>query len=437
MTMPEFVHSFWQKSPIGATTAPLEGDVHADILIVGGGVVGLSCAYYLSGAGAKVILLEREAIGSQSSTRNYGELSAIWDFSSGGGLEERRRLARFSVSTIDSAEELIEREGIDCGFTRNKFWMMAQTAADMKAGQIEGKEFEDIGFDSGIVGPDEVPVTAQRTHGAVWIRQAVLDPYQFISGLKQAVLRRGVQIHEYSEVTELKGGKEAVAKTKSGKVTARKAILAVNALAGRFGFSQEFAFPAHVFSLATKPLPAELAKEVGPTDDEITIDLGERGERRFFQRFRPDGRLLFGGGPLTVPSDEQVATPVLTEHIVDVLRSEMVRRYPALAAAELECAWGGSICTTVGERPVIAPLPDDDALIIALICNGRAMGLGSSAGRLALSLVDDACQLDEDAAAFLEFCGGPRGIRDQFEGALFKFARTSGVRSAVNLFFSR
>lgn len=437
MQSPRFVHSYWRETPPAATTPPLGGFVTADVVIVGGGIIGLSCAYYLSKAGADVVLLEREAIGSQSSTRNYGELSAIWDIPHSLSLEKRRQLAAFNLGAVRNAVQLIKDEGIDCNLLENNFWLLAKGGHDSEDAKLFEADLKNLGFDCGLVDADNVPVTTQTVRGALWVKQAVTDPYKYIEGLKDAAIRQGARIHEFSEVVELQGGKDAMARTAHGQVTANKAIIAVNALAGRFGLGGDLSIPAHIFSLATKPLSPELAQSVGPTDDEIAMDLGDRGDQRYFQRMRPNGQLLFGGGPLVLPSDDEIETPILSQHMFDTLYGEMLSRYPQLAEVELDLAWGGSVSGTVGERPIMAPLPSDDALIVAQFCNGRSMGLGSSAGILARGLIEGPNALDADSAAFLEFCKGPTELFEKLEGMLFRLARTGGVRSALNLFFSR
>ena len=67
-----FKNSFWAEDDHPERTAPLEGETRADVVIVGGGIVGLSCALYLRKEGLDVVVLERGHVGYASSGRNFG-----------------------------------------------------------------------------------------------------------------------------------------------------------------------------------------------------------------------------------------------------------------------------------------------------------------------------------------------------------------------------
>lgn len=428
------VHSFWRQEPPPVTTAPLEGDIQADVVVIGAGMAGLSCAYYLRRAGADVVLLERGAVGSQSSTRNYGELVPTWNFGT-APLATKQAWARFAQTMIPAVRAVTEEEGIDCGLKSSRFWMPAHTAAHVAQGRANVAEMQALGFEAHWVEPGAVEVISAPTKGAQWERVWRMDPYRLIQGFKAAVLRHGVRVFENSPVISLEDGPQARAVTAKGSVTARKAIVAVSAFSSQFGLADNYLLPVQIFALGTRALPDHVAEKIGPRDGESWLDLGDPAtERRFTARFLPDSRMMFGGGSVTVPPQGDMMTPILTPETKSLIAQEMMRRFPVLTTDDIDFWWGGTIARTVGERPIIGALPNTQSVILAVVCNGKGMAAGSSAGRLALELVSPGSVTDPDALAFLDYTAPRRDVLSTLEGAAFKLLRTGPARAALNKF---
>ena len=73
-------HGLWEKTaPPQPATSSLEGDVSADVVVVGGGYTGLSSSLHLAEAGSRVVLLEAKEIGFGGAGRNVGLINAgMW-----------------------------------------------------------------------------------------------------------------------------------------------------------------------------------------------------------------------------------------------------------------------------------------------------------------------------------------------------------------------
>lgn len=437
MVQRRFVHSVWHEGDVPVSTGPLEGEISADVVVIGGGIAGLSCAYFLRRAGADVVLLERGAVGAQSSTRNYGELATVWNFGD-APIAKRRQWARFAQSAIPALAAVLEEEGIDCGLRPSRSWLLARTPAHVKQARADVRELQALGYEAGFAEPDQIKVTAAPTLGARWETQARLDPYKLVQGLKRAILRQGVRVFENTEVIELRDGAAAQAVTPLGHVTARKAVIAMNAFSTGFGVTDSYALPVQIFSLATRPLPEKVADAIGPRDGESLLDLGDPAtERRFFQRFLPDGRLLFGGGLGVVPTRADLFNPRITPDVSSVITHELVRRYPVLEPDDIQLWWGGAICRPVGERPIIGSIPGTESLLISLVCNGKGVAVGSSAGRLVTELVTPGSSSDADLLAFLDYCKPRQDVLSTLEGALFNVLRKGPARTALNMLLNK
>ena len=161
-------------------TASLYGDRYADVVIVGGGIVGLSCAYTLHEAGLDVAVVEREHVGFGSSGRHFGLLMPhFWEFEG----DQAETLVAWSQSCLDEIEALVAREDIDCDFRRAEFHMPILHPDD---GGGKVPDFVDWYVQAGISArfdmSDQVSCVPFKTYGAMVLEnQVTIDAYRSVS----------------------------------------------------------------------------------------------------------------------------------------------------------------------------------------------------------------------------------------------------------------
>ena len=109
------------RMPDDSGLAPLPQKV--DVVIIGGGYTGLSAARTLGKQGVKTAVLEAESIGWGASSRNGGMVLTglklgMQTVQKRYGREIAKRLFQVSLDSIDTVEQIVRQERIDCGFAR-------------------------------------------------------------------------------------------------------------------------------------------------------------------------------------------------------------------------------------------------------------------------------------------------------------------------------
>ena len=110
--------------PVKSDFPRLQKNIHADIAVVGGGIAGISCAYFLKQKGYKVVIVEKDEIGSGATGASSGILyhGSGTDFTETAksmGRKNAELLWNESMHSIDEIERLVRRNSIDCNAGSN------------------------------------------------------------------------------------------------------------------------------------------------------------------------------------------------------------------------------------------------------------------------------------------------------------------------------
>ena len=356
----------------------LDGDVHADVCVIGGGYTGLSCALHLAERGYRTVLLEARRIGNGASGRNGGQL--------GNGhrrdqLTLERELgeerARLLWSLAEEAKALIRariaRHGIECDL-KPGIAIAAHRPRHARALAREAQHLRNrYGYDE-IEVLDRAALRAEVDSSDFWgglmdRGGGHLDPLDYARGLARAAADAGVDIREATPVTGLAPGTPRKVQAGPHTVTADAAVLACNGYLDALdpGCGKRM-MPINNFILATEPLGEERARALIPNDVAVV-------DTRFvvnYFRLSGDGRLLFGGGETT--SSRLPADPG------PLVRRCMLRIFPQLADVGIDHAWGGTLAITMSRMPSIGRL--EGGLYYGQGYSGHGVALATLGGAL-------------------------------------------------------
>ena len=319
---------------------PLDGDVDADVAIVGAGYTGLWTAYYLSLAdpSLRIVVVEAEVAGFGASGRNGGWCSALFPTSLGEAQDAAMR------ASIDEVQRVTLAEGIDCHFAKGGNIVLARNPAQLARARAE--------YGDQVLSPAEAGerLRATRTLGATYTPDcAAIHPARLVRGLAEVVTRRGVALHERTPALSIEPG---VVRTPGGSVRAPYVVRATEGFTPRLPGLARAVVPVYSLIIASEPLSAEVWDEIGLARRETFSD--HRHLIIYGQR-TADDRLVFGGRGAPYHLGSQISPAFDRDpRVFAGLHATLLDLFPVLHGTRFTHAWGGPLgiprdwCASVG-----------------------------------------------------------------------------------------
>jgi glycine/D-amino acid oxidase-like deaminating enzyme len=330
---------------------PLAERVSADVVVIGGGYLGMWTAWHLRAAGADVVLLESGVCGHGPSGRNGGFLNALWErmgeLESLFGRERALEVARAAAASVDGIAAWCDANGVDAHVRRAP--LLEVSAAPGQDGtwtesvaalRAAGHGDEAVEVDA--AGARAVCDSPVFRGGVLWQTAATVHPARLALGLRERLLEAGVRIFEHSRVAGLDDGADGVRARVAGggAVIARRAVLAINQASAGVAPLRGALSVASSHVVATEPVPA-LLEDLGWTGGEGIADC--RTMLHYFRTTR-DGRVVFGwgGGRMGFGARRRPALD-LDPAVQDATARDLMALLPALRGVRIAHAWGGPI----------------------------------------------------------------------------------------------
>lgn len=213
------MQSLWEQTSRQTEFRRLEQDAKTEVLIIGGGMAGILCAYLLHQAGVPYILLEAETIGSGITKNTTAKITSqhgliydklIREF----GLDRARQYLSANEAALQKYRELCC--DMDCGFEEKTAYVYSLN--DRRKIEREVAALEKLGHP--VQFTDHLPLPFSVAGAVRFPNQAQFHPLKFLSAIS-----KGLHIYEHTPVRELIG---TTAITDRGRVTAEKIIVATH-----------------------------------------------------------------------------------------------------------------------------------------------------------------------------------------------------------------
>lgn len=360
--------------------APLLGEQHADVCVIGAGITGLSTALYLAERGFNVHIVESNRVGWGASGRNGGQFI--------GGIAGEKNIAKHLGRDVedvfrklrwagnDIIRERVEKYGIQCDL---KFGYL-DVAIKKRHLRDQKADFErllkgNFPHEFRILSRDETRETIGTNAyiGALLnMANGHLHPLKLCVGEARAAVSLGATIYEQSPVLNIEKGSKPKVVTQHGSVTADAVIIAGNAYHRLERKLRGFMFPVRSYMIATEPLSEETVNAINPQD----LAVCDPNFVLEYFRLSADKRLLFGGRCNYYGEDPEV--------IIKHLRPRLLKIYPQLESVGIDYAWGGTVGITLNRVPQLGRISPT-----IFYCQGYS-GHGVNVAHLAGQIMADA-----------------------------------------------
>jgi glycine/D-amino acid oxidase-like deaminating enzyme/nitrite reductase/ring-hydroxylating ferredoxin subunit len=365
-------HSAWHDEPIPAYPRLREHRTF-DVVVVGGGLTGLSTAYLLKLAGKTVGVLERNRLGAVDTGHTTAHLTYVTDLrltklAQNFGRDAARLVWAGGAAAINTIESIVDAESIDCEFQRIPGYLHASLQAEPGDQESLEKEYElvrELGFHAAYV--DSVPLFDRP--GIRFSNQAKFHPLKYLAGLAAAIEGDGSSIFEQSEVTEVVD--EPLGVQVGGlRVNCQQLVIATHVpLMGKTSLLAATLFQTKLAPYSSYAIraqvPSQTAAEASYWDTSdpyyyLRVDRGDEGDW-----------VIFGG------EDHKTGQAADTDARYSRL-SETLQRF--LPAARIDRHWSGQVIETNDGLPYIGATAERQYVATGFAGNG--MTLGTLAGMM-------------------------------------------------------
>ena len=359
---------YWAAGQSSPVYSPLDHDEHADVVVVGGGITGLTTAYLLATAGRRVVLLERASLGDIDTGHTSAHLTMVTDTRLSELVERLGRPHAQAVwdaglAAIQQIDTIVRAGGIDCDFDWVDGYLHAPPgspqADQADAFRSEAALAADLGFDAAFV--EDVPLV-----GGPGIRiddQARIHPRRYLAGLAQAVVAAGGHIYERSAVETFSA--EPLGVTANGfAVTADDIVVAThNPLVGLSSLPAATLFQTKLALYTSYVLAARVPKGLVP--DALLWDTADPYHYLRVDPGDDEDIVIFGGEDHK--TGQVAGTPECFARLEATLRV-------LLPEAVVVARWSGQVIETPDGLPYLGRMGEHHYAATGFAGNGLTFG---------------------------------------------------------------
>ena len=208
-----------------------ETPASGDVVVIGGGVAGVSSAWHLSRLGLSVVLLESGRIASRASGRNDGQVllglgEHLNRLVGQLGMETALELWRFLDDNHNALSTTLRSEGIDCDFVQEGGLRLASSASELEELRESSAIMRREGIEHRLLDAAEVArelPLSRGFFGALFLaREAIFDPAAFVEGLADRARAKGARLREDCHALEI-GGELGAFRVRASETTTQGA----------------------------------------------------------------------------------------------------------------------------------------------------------------------------------------------------------------------
>ena len=396
--------SFWARDYGPYSPNPsLTESIHADVVLVGGGILGLSTAreFKKDNPNSRVVVLESEVIGAGPAGRNAGFTTTLFGLEPHvtklrWGKQKTIDACHYAIRSVNYTKQLIEDHKLNNDYTHPGLLRIAYTKPQTKVLEGVNKIFEDLGV-AGQMGLRWWSKDDLRNEfnspifsiGLSDIHSGQMNPCKHIRELKRLAVEVGVEIYEQTPAQKIERlDREVTINIPNAPVHADKVVLATNAythmLKGLKG-TKGRQVPVWTAVIVTERLTKDQWASIGWANG-----WGFEDARQMIHYVRPtaDGRILIGGQEFWTPwGYDKDMDHDFAPNIWRRLENHLKRMFPSLSEVKVSYRWSGPCSINFDMAPEIGYL-GDERIIYWTGGFGHGVALAHLNGRLVADLLN-------------------------------------------------
>jgi gamma-glutamylputrescine oxidase len=363
---------FWyrQNKKQKRSITPLDKDRTADVVVVGGGMAGITCAEMLATLGADVVLVERDFLGAGASGKTSGFITPdseleLSDLVRNRGPKKAKQLWDFVTGGVDHIAKNIEKHGFDCDYQVQDSLFIANDAKGFSVVEHEHNGRIALGYKSKLYDAKSIGkvIGSEGYAGGVRYPDTFgMNGYLYCQAMKDVLAKKKVKIFEQSRASAITAeGIECNGK----RIKAPKVVVCTDRFLPENGILKRDIYHAQTFLSISKPLKDAQVSKIFPKDQLMVWDTD-----LIYQYFRitGDNRLLLGAASMLYTYDRRER--MKTSRIEKKMKAYFAKKFPQIPL-EIESIWPGMLGVSKDFVPIAAQHEDKKHLYFL----GGAAGL--------------------------------------------------------------
>lgn len=380
-------HVAWYTKTI-SKTEPLKKDVSCDLVIVGGGMAGLSAAQHFAQKGANVILLEKDFVGSGATGKSSGFITpdselSLDDIAKSSGFDEAKKIWDFINSGVEFIRKNIKTHNLACDYQEQDTLILATNKKNIKDTiEAEFQTRKKLHLESTIYSQENLSsiVSSSGYHGGISYDGTFnINAFSYCQEMKKVLQNSGIQIYENTPAININHNKVI---TPHGTISAKHIIMCTDYHTPDLLPEMKYAmYHVQTFILISKPLTDSQMKEIFPNKKFMAWDTD-----MIYHYFRPtvDNRILVGGASLYYTFASKPAHN--NQYMIKDLSTYFYTKFPHAKFVEFEAIWPGIIGISKDIFPIAGFDKNIPSVYYATACAGLpfAAALGDYAAQAVL-----------------------------------------------------
>lgn len=348
--------------------------ISADVVIIGGGISGLSTAYCLAKAGKDVVVVEKGIVGAEASGRNGGMISERTD---------EPALVPLAVESVKWWPTLDDELGYPTEFVQKGRLQVAVSEAEMGRYLTECEVGERFGVHVDVLDRHEirdmVPCVTDRNLGGIFFpKGAHANPQRSVQAFAWAFQDKGGRLFQHTAVTGFKhaGGRVSAVETTAGDIEADTVVCAAG---------PQTALMLEMVGVRV-PLATARAEIIATAPLEPLFEMALVGNG-LYGRQAKKGNLLYGGGPhewIDVDLTGEPGKP--NTPLIRNIARRLADLFPVVADVPVIRSWAGVIEQAPDSLPIIDVL-DHPSNFVYVSASAHGFAIAAATGRVVSDLV--------------------------------------------------